>query len=118
MGRTCRNDFELLKISDGVWMKLPPTTNSLCGLGHVLGIPIAVGGRRGSGRRKKPLCNVEIFDSNSGQWLPLPSIGVPRERPSVCVTEKGMIIVVGGCSKRVLHAAIEALDLSALIGRL
>lgn len=112
-----RNDFEVLNISEGVWTKLPPTRNPLCGLGQVVGVPIAVGGRCGSGRKKKGVCDVEVFDSCTGQWIPVPPVAIPRQRPSVCVTERGVVIVAGGCSKEVDIDAVEILDLG-LIGRL
>ena len=40
--------------------------------------------------------NVEVFDTISGQWLPLPPMGASHYYHGVCVTENSDLVVVGG----------------------
>lgn len=112
-GHEC-NQLEVMNLTDHEWHKLPPTTNYCCGLGHVVGMPLAVGGRDS---KKKLSDRVEVFDTDARQWLPLPPVGVSRDRPTIFQLYQGTVIVVGGCERDEAEC-VELMNLSSLIKQL
>ena len=89
------SEVAVLPLNESKWKKLTPLkygSATVTGLHDKL---IATGGES-LDDRTQAVCNVEVFDTTSNKWLPLPNMTAPRCFHGICITENNSLAVVGG----------------------
>lgn len=102
-------DVDVLALDRSQWLSFPPTTMSSCNLtGGNLGSIIASGGVRPDGHTVRIQSHMEVWDSRSYKWIPLPPVPRPRLFHGACTgyDTNPQMFLVGG------YSMASTLDLS------